>query len=77
VCKFFVKYNYYVVRFDGTKILIQNAPFDFKGKKHKVYVNYKDNFTFAVKLVIPIGHYLIDEDESNQDQIVIYLEDKI
>jgi hypothetical protein len=74
---FFKPNTKYTVRFDGAKIIVRVAPFDHKGRTYSAYHTTGAWTTFAVSFIIPHGHYKIDEDESNQDQIVIYLEDKI
>jgi hypothetical protein len=67
----------YVIRFDGTKITIRVAPFDYKGKIAKAHSLDKKWVTITTKMALPYGHYLIDKEESNEDEIVIYIEDKI
>lgn len=67
----------YSMRYDGSKIIFRIAEFDYRGRTYPAYRTTGTWVTIAVNYAIPYGHYKTDEDESNQDQIVIYLEDKI
>ncbi len=48
-----------------------------KVKEDKEYPRYSCTLTIPLEKQIDTGKYPIDEDESNEDQLVIYFEDKI
>jgi hypothetical protein len=76
--KLFIANNHYVVRFDGKVVKITPAPFDYKGRMFKCYASNSVGWLLlSVNIDIPKGHYLIDVEESIEDKIIVYLEDKI
>jgi len=67
-----------IFEFDDEKITLTNPTIDYRGEARpvskankyarKIYVGY---------LIVETGFYEIDPDESTEDKIVVYLEDKI
>ena len=57
------------------KILFKKPTIDYQGKIHKFRSFKKTHNTFTTTVIcdIPNGIYEIDEEESNEDCIVVYL----
>ena len=75
-----LKEEYVIVKTYEDKLIITVPTIDYSGHQCKTSsVNCKDGFGKVDfnDTVIPKGTYLIDEEESNEDKLVIYLEDKI
>ena len=56
-----------------TEKLIIRKPYQMEDKKTNIF----SNNSATIKSQIEVGKYLIDEEESNDEQIVIYYEDRI
>ena len=59
------------------KLVFKLYTIDYQGKS--ISPTHINSGWYEIQLVaeIELGKYLIDEDESNEDQLVIYFEDKI
>jgi len=70
-----------VVSVTDDKITITKPTIDFIGRTSKCTTKYirktSDHKQICVGVVLPYGRYLIDEEDSNEDRIVIFFEDKI
>ena len=69
--------DYLSVKVDEEKISLNRIGIDFVGKHHKVTNNTFGWAMTSISADLEDGKYEIDEDESNDDSIVAYFEDKI
>jgi hypothetical protein len=69
--EFLIPKNSYKIIDDGESITISNPDIDYMKQTYKFHLvnNWKKTHFISE---IPPGEYLIDEDESNEDQIKIY-----
>lgn len=55
-------------------ISVRAAPFDYQGKVSKALGNRGWNQLYFKSETLPLGKYVIDEDESDEDEIFAYYE---
>ena len=70
------KHRNFVALHDMEKLIIRK-PYQMEDKKTYIFSNNKSYCYGTIKSNIEPGKYLIDEEESTEDQIIIYYEDKI
>jgi len=77
-CEFFERVNEVVIEAKYNRCIIRECEIDdnLRTLMHK-QLNCISKQLSTMKLNIPSGEYLIDKDESNEDQIVFYYEDII
>ena len=68
----------YIVAIDEDKIVFTRPSLDYKGKTSKAKSSSGTNVHFTIKAELPIQKFIpIDLEESNEDQLVIYLNQKL
>ncbi len=62
-----------LVKVETDRIIFTHPTIDYQGK---TYTPYKNKYGYSLSLIceIPIGNYMFDKEESNEDQKVIYYE---
>ncbi len=69
-----------IVKWDSEKITIKIPEMDYRGGAYTPRAPNKRPSGKTVMIItdtLPFGKFLIDEDESNEDQVVVYFEDQI
>jgi hypothetical protein len=76
--KFFIPDEDIIVKVDDEKILITRPSIDYRGRSHKPKLIASGWIIFSIVADIPlISNLPINLEESNEDQLVIYLIQKL
>lgn len=72
--KFFVPNEEIIVDVKWDKIVFRKPDFSYTGKTHKM-VSLKNGWVFfSIVADLPLGKFEFDPDESNMDEMVVYLQ---
>ena len=75
--KFFFDCEYFIIQEDDDTICFERAPLDAVNNIKKA-VRYQGDWTkFQFTSNVPIGQYVIDSEDSNEDRLVVYFKEQL
>tara|TARA_R110000868_G_scaffold103241_2_gene284352 strand:- start:810 stop:1139 length:330 start_codon:yes stop_codon:yes gene_type:complete len=74
---FFDGCEYFIIKEDEDKITFERAPLDTRRNIKKAVKDNAGWVRFQFTSQIPVGRYVVDTDDSDEDRIVVYYKEQL